>query len=109
MRATSPEIVDSVTGAIKRQAGWIEKSTYYQGAPPSPPPPARGLYNAPSVNSSPGRLSAAARRVQRIAGSRRVALPRGKLGVKFRAGTTSVSVVSDESPMAGVLAAGDRV
>ena len=29
MRATSPEIVDSVTGAIKRQAGWIEKSTYY--------------------------------------------------------------------------------
>ena len=29
MRATSPEVVDSVTGAIKRQAGWIEKSTYY--------------------------------------------------------------------------------
>ena len=29
MRATSPEIVDTVTGAIKRQAGWIEKSTYY--------------------------------------------------------------------------------
>ena len=29
MRATSPEIVDAVTGAIKRQAGWIEKSTYY--------------------------------------------------------------------------------
>merc|ERR1719214_31629 len=29
MRATSPEVVDTVTGAIKRQAGWIEKSTYY--------------------------------------------------------------------------------
>ena len=43
------------------------------------------------------------------AGCRRVALPQGKLGVKFRAGTTGVSVVSDESPMAGVLAAGDRV
>ena len=43
------------------------------------------------------------------AGCRRVALPQGKLGVKFRAGTTSVSVVRDDSPMAGVLAAGDRV
>ena len=39
---------------------------------------------------------------------RRVALPRGKLGVKF-AGTTVVSGLRDESPMAGVLAAGDRV
>ena len=29
MRATSPEVVDAVTGAVKRQAGWIEKSTYY--------------------------------------------------------------------------------
>ena len=29
MRATSPELIDPVTGAIKRQAGWIEKSTYY--------------------------------------------------------------------------------
>ena len=38
-----------------------------------------------------------------------MALPQGKLGVKFRAGTTSVSVVRDDSPMAGVLAAGDRV
>ena len=29
MRATSPEVVDAVTGAVQRQAGWIEKSTYY--------------------------------------------------------------------------------
>jgi sodium/potassium-transporting ATPase subunit alpha len=29
MRATSPETSDPITGAIKRQAGWIEKATYY--------------------------------------------------------------------------------
>ena len=29
MRATSPEVTDAVTGSIKRQAGWIEKATYY--------------------------------------------------------------------------------
>ena len=29
MRATSPEVVDAITGAINRQAGWIEKATYY--------------------------------------------------------------------------------
>ncbi|KAH8073634.1 sodium:potassium-exchanging ATPase [Aureococcus anophagefferens] len=29
MRATSPEVADPITGAIKRQAGWVEKATYY--------------------------------------------------------------------------------
>jgi len=29
MRATSPEVVDPVTGQVKRMKGWIEKATYY--------------------------------------------------------------------------------
>lgn len=29
MRSTSPEIVDKATGQVKRQAGWLERNTYY--------------------------------------------------------------------------------